>query len=324
MNVAFYDVEVRTATNTFELKEDAEYITYRHDSEVRYGMPLVLEKETTSVEYTVDHPELITLETYKGNSNYFRVKGEGDVKVHAEAYVGKSREKKTLEYTLHFVSKDRPKFTIKGNDDYVITHEGSIPKNKFTSLSLTYLRIGAKSAVTGEDLTDNIEILTNKEDYDLAKVGTYKIILKIVDPSNKDYNFLVLILNVTEHEETYREALGNEVEAKNYTAEIKQNPDKDNIYDKIVFNVDVVLKDSYDAVSGEIYCYFDFEVFRIGSGTYEHYSKDKQSVKVNKDRTSVHFTFTYESSKPLDISTFNDGGTPNVGVTGYVYTYADY
>lgn len=321
MSVGYCEVEVKTKAKTFELKEERLILPYREGTfEV---VPIEMDKDTVSVDYTFSTPNIVKTKTYKLSDNYFEIMGAGDVNVHAEAYISYT-ETKSLDFTMHCISDLSPYFYHRNVTNR--TFEANVPKNKYKTWTLDVfttkypLPLTAISYDGERDLTDSITVI--ESDYDGTKVGEYKVLLEATDELLNTKNRCLVYVTVEEYERQEVQSPIDAIDYKNYTYKFIKNDS--NRYDKIQFDVDVSLNTKYGDASGEVRCFFSFKVKALTTSTiYDHTSGDTQIVTVDMTKRNEHITWVYEGKGSLDPDSLQDNG-PNIVFSGWCYIFKYY
>ena len=313
------NIKIATYAKTYELETDIK--EYRKDS--TYDMPFKMtanyqNNNPITIFYTLSNDNVIKVNE---STNKFTVLEAGSVDVHAEFYINSRGEKEHFDFTINTAIKDAPYFKYKNSK--ALTGEGSVAKNKYTSIPFASLGI---TAYTSGDADISNLIKVDSGDYDLTEVGTYDVKLSVTDPKNNATSYFILNLEFTEYELKATLSPIDAVSYSNYKMEKVYERPYSLAIDHLEFECDVTLNNKYDTSDATVYCSFCFEIKNWGkSVTYDKLGGADiltQKFTFNGPRT-VHFTYTFDPTGDLDPDTYIEYG-PNVYIGGNVYNFIYY
>ena len=316
---ASIDIKIATYAKTYEL--DTNIKEYRKNN--TYDMPFTMtanyqNNNPITIFYTLSNDNVIKVNE---STNKFTVIEAGSVDVHAEFYINSRGEKERYDFTINTTIKDAPYFKFKNGK--ALTGEGSVAKNKYTSIPFSSLGITAYTN-DGENISNLIKV--DSGDYDLTQAGVYNVKLSVTDSHYNATSYFILDLEVTEYELKATLSPIDAVSYSNYKMKKVSDRQYSLAIDRLEFECDVTLNDKYDASDATVYCSFCFEIKNWGKSiTYDKLGGADsltQKFTMNGPRT-VHFNYTFDPVGDLDPDTFIEYG-PNVYIGGNVYNYIYY
>lgn len=306
------EIKIATIAKKFEMEEVE--MDYRNGN--CYAFPLLIEPSTASLFFTFSNDDVISL---TDNNNEFRVKSEGSVDVHVEAYTEYTGVKSAFDFTITTIDPSSPTFEVNGKTS--TSHHATFAKNKYQSIPYEELGIEAYSS-SRMNLTDQIRIHSGSVDF--GQEGNYSLVLSVTDESKNLTSYFSLSIEIISYETKVTKNPQDGIIESNFKYEIVKEQESFAIHD-ILFSIDAALSPKYDDSTAEItfHIHFTIEYWANNNRPPLEVSQTvKKSFTMGGER-SIHFDYAYHNNASLNPNKFVLGSC-FTSANGYFYIYTSY
>ncbi len=306
------EIKIATIAKKFEMEEVG--MDYRNGN--CYAFPLLIEPSTASLFFTFSNDDVISLTE---NSNEFRVKSEGSVDVHVEAYTEYTGAKSAFDFVITTIDPSSPTFEVNGIVS--TSYHATFAKNKYQSIPYQELGIEAYSS-SKTNLTNQIRIHSGSIDF--SKDGNYSLVLSVTDENKNLTSYFSLSIEIIPYETKAVRNPSDGIIESNFKYELIKEQGSLAIHD-ILFSIDATLSPKYDDSTAEITFHINFTIEYWANNNrppLEVSQTVKKSFTMGGER-SIHFDYTYHNNNFLNPNTFVLGSC-FTSANGYFYIYTSY